>query len=454
MKSRVYGMALSLFFALGLVFSFGIDASSHDGSHSNQPVNAADVEIGDEAQVQAFLTHMSTHLKEIVDTYSDTNEQSRHLLLFTRETREEGIWNDGDDMYVIGINEKGTITNHAGYPGLYGHSFDIASGTLKELFEATEDSPACANYTYDGEDRVACAIKTETVGGTVATVVGYHHDERDAMDPVCTDLTLSTEATEVESEDNLRDYVQSVISTSKTLLTSIGTKVAGENPNLLPGALAGDPEATAELGRLTNQELFGKVACFGNEDSSNGPVFKHDDIYIFIMAASPDATVLFNGQNPQLNGLDLQVEDPNPNPADGETNKNIAELIREALEPIEDEASATVQYHWLKPGDDPTDDWFEMKVVPGDSHKISYVEVANLNTSGFGPPAIFIFGSGIYPSDTMDDDTMDDDTPASVSSSDGGCAIAEADNASQGALLNLLLTTSVLFSAVFLRRRV
>ena len=58
---------------------------------------------------------------------------------------------------------------------------------------------------------------------------------------------------------------------------------------------------------------------------------------------------------------------------------------------------------------------------------------------------------------TMDDmdDTMDDmdDTMDEVGAvSGGGCTITGTSNTSQGTLLNLFLTASVLFSVVFLRR--
>ena len=54
MKFRIHGMVLSLFFALGLVFSFGMEASA---SHGSEGIAAGDVEAYRvRADVEALLT--------------------------------------------------------------------------------------------------------------------------------------------------------------------------------------------------------------------------------------------------------------------------------------------------------------------------------------------------------------------------------------------------------------
>ena len=47
MKFRIHGMVLSLFFALGLVFSFGMEASA---SHGSEGIAAGDVDPTSEAE--------------------------------------------------------------------------------------------------------------------------------------------------------------------------------------------------------------------------------------------------------------------------------------------------------------------------------------------------------------------------------------------------------------------
>ena len=83
------------------------------------------------------------------------------------------------------------------------------------------------------------------------------------------------------------------------------------------------------------------------------------------MDADPaQSTVLVNGASFDLNGYNLDLND---NLLEGE--RNIARLFHEKLGAVEVGASATVEYHWLKPGDTPTAMWFEDRMVPGMSPK-------------------------------------------------------------------------------------
>ena len=375
----------------------------------------------------------------------------RELTIFARDIRRDSV-DGGDykhgDIYAIGITDRNIVTNHAGYPERIGYKFNPdatnspAASTLKALLNHEDleigAPPVCVDYGPN-EERVACAAKVEeTVAGSpVTNIVGLRHDKDDsAFDPPdCEGLELATTAADVSSDHTkLQAYVESVIEAFQKDIKTISEEEAGK-------LIADDMSLLSDLPRLadlverpltlrTQERLF----CFGSKD------FKHESIYAFVMGADlAESTVLVNGNSFDLNGANLDLTD---HQLQGE--QNIAKLFNQKLGTVEVGASATVDYHWLKPGDSPNPlDWFEQGVVPGMSPKTSYIEVADLNallpdTPVETPELLYIFGSGVYPED-------DDD---------GACAIAGASNTSQNALLNLFLIVSVLFSVVFLRRRV
>lgn len=461
MKFRIYGVVLSLFFALGLVFSFSVDASANHGDGTG--IDAADVVATDEASVKKFLNHIIDFYNQQYNINDSLAEQNTKVTVYGRAIREEGVYNSpGKNMYSIGINENEIVTNHAGHHGLYGYRFNRAADsatatTLKALLDDEDleigSDPVCENYGPNDE-RAACATQVDSPSGTVTVIAGLHHEKDDtAFDfPDCTSLgSIDTPATQVNDRDSLKLYVEGVIALSKRLLILVGRELFMENPELFGRITAGTatPEDRIKVAKLTPGKLSEKVACFGNDDPDKGPVLKHGEIYGFVMNTDQAATVLVNALNPSLNGLDLQVTDPNPNPITKEANTNIAELIRDAVFDAQGdpkEEGEFVEYHWLKPGDTAIDNWFEQKVVPGNSHKITYVRAANISPPN-NPRAVYIFGSGIYPTDMMPE------TPTAESGSGGGCAIAGTSNrSSQISLLNLFLVASVLFPTVFLRR--
>ena len=464
MKFRTYGIVLSLFFALGLVFSFGVEASANHGDGTG--IDAADVDSTNKARVRDFLNHIIDFYNQKYNPSDLPEIQNTEVTTYGRTIREEGVYNSPENsMYSMGINENEIVTNHAGHPGLYGHRFNraadsAAADALKTLLDhvdlAIGATPVCVDYGPNDEKRAACATQVDSPSGTVTVIAGLDHAENDSafVFPDCTSLgSIDTPATQVNDKESLKEYVDDVISLAQKLVSDIGIALASdpEHRELFSTVAFGMPtlEEQIKAGKLTSGKLFEKVACFGNEDPDNGPVVKHGEIYSFVMNTDADATVLVNALNPSLNGLDLQVTDPDP--IDG---ANIAELIRDTVFDAQGnpkEEGEFVEYHWLKPGDDPIDNWFGDKIVPGNSHKISYVKAANLNTSGIGPDAIYIFGSGIYPTDMMPDMP---DMPTEEAVSDDGCAIAGVGYTSQGALLNLFLVASVLFPVVFLRKRV
>jgi len=449
MKFKTHGMVLSLLFTLVLVFSFNIEASAHNESQNNKM--AEDVNPASEEEVREFLSHVTEHFRPLlrVNNPAPTLEEQKELVslwvIFFEELRKQGVFNDGDDMYSIIINSANIIDNHPGHPGLYGKVVDPdAQGsqigdTLRQLIE--EDG--CAEYRYGGEDRQACGKKVDTIYGEFVVIAGFHHDDEDPaiVEPDCTGLELDTTAGDVENEENLdtqklllKLYVKSIISVTQDLLVEGRRKATEELKK-------GDPDRVIrfeDMASIRYTEFQKKIACFSEGD------FKEGSIYVFIMELDEDATVVLNGNSPQLNGLNLKLRDPNPNPADGERNKDIATLLRNLV--IEDGMpqdgkGSFVEYHWLRPGDEPTPQWLENNLVPGNSRKISYIEAADVGHHE-DPVGrfMYIFGSGVYPEPEAEDN--------------GACAVAGSGNTPRGALLNLFLTASVLFPVVFWRRRV
>ena len=477
MKFRTYGMIL--FFVLGLVFSFTIEASaSHDDGQSR---TAADVELGNEQHMKELIKHIVVHYNQIRDPFiGDDFEERRvelykELTIFAREIRrEDGDYRHGE-VYAMQITDNLVITNHARYPELINYKINPDAGTqLAEIFKAlleNSDTGAtnCEDYGENNE-RVVCAEKVESgLGGENLTIIaGLHHegdlDNLDAVfkEPDCSGLTLETTAENVfedPSDANLVAFVKDVIETiqedvGRLAVEEIGKLDGVDLTNLVTLAKLADPTTIAELNRAITARIQERLFCFGRGD------FKHENIYVFIMDTDlTESTVLVNGNNFDLNGANLELED---DLLSGE--QNIARLFNNALGGEAVGNSAYVDYHWDDPTD-PDDDvpnFFEDRKVPGTTPKRSYIEVADLNggvpkavaaaTGGLlqesqvpSSVGLFIFGSGIYNPPEM--------TPEETTSGGGGgCAIAGASNRSQAALLSLLLTASAFFSVVFLRR--
>ncbi len=444
MKVKTRGMLLG-FFLLGFVFSFGIEASAHDESQSNKA--AEDVDIASEAEVREFLSHVIEHFRPLLraNNPNPTLEEQKELVslwvTFFEELRKKGVFNDADDMYSIVINSANIIDNHPVHPGLYGKVVDPGAvgsqvgGALGKLIE----EGGCAGYEYGGESRQACGEKVDTIYGEFIVIAGFHHDKEDSaiIEPDCTGLELDTTASDVEDEESLdvqklllKLYVKSIISVTQDMLVD-GRRKAMEELR------KEDPDRTItfdDMASIRYTEFQKKIACFSEGD------FKEGSVYVFIMELDEDATVILNGNSPELNGLNLKLRDPNPNPVDGERDKDIATLLRSFIteDGIPKEGKGNfVEYHWLRPGDEPTPQWLENSLVPGNSHKISYIEAADVGHHE-DPVGrfMYIFGSGVYPE---------------PENNDGGCAVAAGQD--NTALFNLLLAASVLFPVVFLRKR-
>lgn len=462
MKFRVYGMVLSLLFALGLVFSFGMDASA---SHGSAGIAAGDVDPTVEAEVEAFLDHIIDYYDQVVaDNASDNDALSRELTIYGRALRQEGDYkHSATNMYSMGINASGILTNHAGYPNLFGYEFDqdaagsAVGSTIQALIDGSGvGSAECEPYGDQG--RVACATKVSSPTGDITVIAGLHHAEDDSAFslPDCSDFTLTITAQQVfQSQDDadLEAYVKAAIGVVQRQVRDASTAqfmafLAGG------GSLSdlGDQTSPAAIALAQGilQRVYSKAACIGAGD------FKHGNIYAFIMSADPAAaSVLFNGNNFDLNGATLELNDDQL-PGD---DKSITGLFARALEGT---TSNYVNYRWDDPttDEDNVPDFFENRKVPGTSCKRSYIEVADINallpdTPVETPEALYIFGSGTYPGDEVCASGEGDDMPEMPESDDDdGCAIAGTGHTSQSALLNLFLIASVLFSVVFLRRRV
>ena len=456
MKLKTHGtfsVFLGLFLALGLFLSFAPEAPAHDGSDAD--INAKDVGINNEEEMMKFLEHVVGHFNQIQnDKTLSQEERNRELSIIGRRFREEGVfYHKTTNVYSMGVNSRHSITSHPAYPNLYGMMIDLdqnsdTTDVVAALLKSTTTKVECQKYTHGGENRIACGQKVNSPSGEVTTIVGLHHaDDDDAIIlPSCDNFTLQTTAKDVYDDPTnakLEAYVKEIIRLAKDQVKEIIDKLAMEDPNTALKAFQGDQEAIETFRVKQLERLYDTVACFGNN-----PNTKHKNIYAFVMDTDPAGTVLMNGNNFGLIGLDLQVND---NELPGE-DKSIANLFRNKLtggsgEP-KDGQKAFVDYRW----DDPTTDednianWFEDKSVPGSSPKRSYIEVANLYEKVQGAdPVLYIFGSGIYNPDTGGGNGSSD--------SDGGCAIATGHAAPQGAVLNLLLAGAVLFSIVFLKKR-
>ncbi len=463
MKLRTYGVVLSLFFALGLVFSFSVEASASHGDGTG--IEAGAVDPMDKESVEEFLDHIIGYYNDVVATnMSDRDTLNRALVIFGRAIRQEGTYkNSGEgskEMYSMSIDGSGILTNHAGHPGLFGYQFDpdapnsaVASTIQTLIANSKVGTTDC--QPYGDQNRVACAKKVRSGGGDLTIIAGLHHEADDGtfnLPAVCSEFMLADDKSPAHvysdpSDANLKAYVQGIIKivqgqvASATQQQIVEFTQAGGNILVLNPATPDtfDQAAFDEFNMGVQQKIYSRTACFGSK------YFKHENIYAFIMDANPAAsTVLFNGNNFDLNGTNLELNDDQL-PGD---DKSISGLFNRALGDPVNGAFAYVNYHWDDPTteEDNVENFFRDSKVPGTSCKRSYIEVADISAETLGAPQqLYIFGSGTY---------HGDDVCASGDGGDDGCSIAGAGHTSQSALLNMFLIASVLFSVALLRRRV
>ena len=419
-----------------------------------------------EDDVKALLTHIIDYYNDEYSAHPDNPAaRTRAVVIFGRQIRidseDGGLYKDGD-VYSMALNGSGTVTNHGGYPNpLFGRQFNsgatdsAVASTIGTLITASgiDTEPECEPYGNEG--RWACATKVQSDIGPITVIAGLHHEVGDSAfdEPNCSDFMLDTTAEEVYNDHTkLEDYVKEIIRAAQeqraaAVSAQLGAFLAADPANAEKlGELQDPTSPTAiEFGIGISQRIYAKVACFGTGD------LKHKNIYPFIMDADLSAsTVLFNGNNFDLNGASLELVDDQ---LSGE--QNIARLFNQELGDPVNGASTYVIYHWDDP-DDPNDDvpdFFENNSVPGTSCKRSYIEVADINANLSQSPGedLYIFGSGTYPADDVC--ASGDGEMPTEDDGDDGCAIAGAGHTPQSTLLNLFLIASVLFSVAFLRRR-
>ena len=452
MKFKVHAMFLSLF--LAFAFSFSIEADAHDYrgyTHSaDLDINAGDItDPGNAEDMRKLVLHIAKHT-DLIENDETLNEldKARETSILSRQMRERGVFNNGGDIYLVKItNRKAAVNSHGRYPDLFGWNYDssgeplrtLLSGGVPEFSDGVE--PECKEYE-DG-NRVACAVKQQTVAGLITYIAGFHHLEDDPviMPPACSSpaLKLDTTAEDVETEtdlekkrDLLKLYVGGIVNAVQSLFFEKFAELQGEGIDL------GSAEGRRELVARGLDE----APCFARGD------FRHGSVYPFIMEPVQGVSFI-NGLDFNLQGLSVSLEDPNPIPDDqGNVEKNVLEAFRKTLTEgtgdlnnLADGNSGFVKYHWDHPlkEDDQVEDFLERGVVPGTSVKESYIEAHRLGT------VFYVFGSGIY---------LDSETGEAETGEGGGCAIASAGNALQNTFLSLFLMASVLFLAAFLPRRV
>lgn len=454
MKFKAHAMFLSLFLAFAIAFSFSIEADAHDYkgyTHSpNLDIDARDItDPGNAEDIRKLVLHIAKHT-DLIEKDETLNrlDTARETSILSRRMREQGVFNNGDDIYLVKVtNRKAAVSSHGRYPDLFGWRYDsseeplrtLLSGDVPEFSDGVE--PECKEY--EGGNRVACSVKLETVAGSITYIAGFHHLEDDPViiEPACSSpaLKLDTTAEDVETEtdlekkrDLLKLYVGGVIRAAERLFFEKFTELQGEGVDL---------RSEEGLSELVARGLD-EAPCFARGD------FRHGSIYPFIMEPVQGVSFI-NGLDFNLQGLSVSLEDPNPIPDDeGNVEKNVLEAFRKTLtegtgdlSKLVDGNNGFVKYHWDHPlkEDDQVEDFLERGVVPGTSVKESYIEAHALGRS------LYVFGSGIY---------LDSETGEAETDGGDGCAIASADNALQNTFLSLFLTASVLFLAAFLPRRV
>ena len=331
MNFRIHAIFLSLFFALALCFSFSIEASAHDYersdgqktySHSDvEGVTAEDVENASAADkkemTRKFLFHAATHL-HLIQTDPDLQDSipdiSREIVIYGKEARNPGVFNNGD-TYLVGITKRGATTNHGRYQDLYGSTYDLEKEPVKTLTGAGNiedglDQAVCVDYEYPaGRSRVACAINQPTPAGVVTTTAGFDHAEGDLMRPDCRAFTLDVTARMVEDETDLnkkrellKSFVQGVKDKTLEVLETTGLEVF--NDPEFPAQYKTFPPGP-EFEDEVNARVFEKVLCFREPD------FFHGSIYPFVM--DPVLGISFlNVLDFDIHGLSVSLIDPNP----------------------------------------------------------------------------------------------------------------------------------------------
>ncbi|MYB26107.1 MAG: hypothetical protein F4X32_01210 [Candidatus Dadabacteria bacterium] len=446
---------LSVLVGFLAVFSFSAEAEAHEfrgRMHSTDlDIDARDITSGNAEDIKKLVLHVAKHYQLIEDDANnkkiDSLTHSRENSILSRETRTIGIFNNGDDIYPIGVTHRQAISSHGKHAELYGVRYNSSEPPFRTLLGENvpafldDVDPVCV--TYD-DKKTACAVRQTFKGQNIYRVAGFDHakdEEEILMFPQCESLKsrLATTAKHVEDETNLemkKELLKKYVKELKEIFLVLQTQKTAEA--IRDGVNPRSPLFGAEVGSRVHEVL----PCFLDE------IFTYRTIYFFIMDAEY-GVVLINMNDFDLNGTSVDLEDPDPIPYDDKGNKepNILVLFQKVLtkgtgnvpEDLEDGYGDFVQYHWDNPlnDEDDVDSFFLKRQVPGTSLKTSYIELFDA-TRGVGPRRQFyVIGSGVYPDDN-----------------DKGCAIASVDSAPRSTLLNLFLIASVLFPVAFLKKRI
>ncbi|MDE0291914.1 MAG: hypothetical protein OXK19_05345 [Candidatus Dadabacteria bacterium] len=425
MVSTAKGRSGLMFFicalALLVFFSGTVSLGAHEAEGHIEGYNveehpytatASDVDPADRESVYNFLLHVRAHFKD---------PPSLNILTALKElsSTEGGDWRNGT-TYFIRVNDEAKVIYHAYYPVTQDGSLD-GSSVVRNLVEVAnkKEEGDCVPYSLDGVDRWACAAKFRSVGYNPGTnlvwIAGFHHDfeEVSFAKNTCPYYVPETSAIDVKDTKTLKKFV----------------------------------DEFAEHYR-TQREIVGERITIVQRHCWRVLPWKYGPIYLF-MIAHPSKRVIFNSNTPTIEGRTLYAEDENGCDSAEEMDRILAGEKRQCKSlgylSEDDKKEAFFEYLWENPdvGGDEIDIDTECPngprtCAPGRSHKVGYfTTIESLQKEG----ETRIIGSGFYPETQEDRDDGD------------GCAIAGAGHKVQGAVLNLFLIVSVLFSAVWAGNR-
>ena len=423
--------------ALGLVcvFSDTLPAAAHPSQDpfiphaTDRNTTAADVD-GTEASVKSFVLHARDHLARI-DSFEKSLPFSKGMLT------DGGDWRSGS-TYLIVIGRNGSVYEHGKYMDARDRNFadfTDADGNrfVRKLIDDAEEKAkaaadddktgadaACVQYLPEkgAESRWSCAVRyyTPLLGHYRFLIAGLDHGEDDIPSAIpYEDYAPSITADEVENEEDLKQFVREAIRFFEHVIEKEGVE---------------------------NATLFRPVSRL-----KEGP-WKSESGSIYFFTMTETGRVIFNGSDPNLDYTTLDATDRNGcNVGDemvrvilGRANRcEDLGFVKNA--PATDaEMAGFVEYLWDNPdvsGDEEDPGWADREETPGTSPKLSYVQAVKSDEL-FGGETI-IFGSGIYP------EKRDDGAGCAVAGTGGGT--------NRATLLSLLLSVSVLFSAVSLKNR-
>ena len=424
--------------ALLVLFSWGSSAVAHEG-HA-YTTTAGEVDEAGEGGMKEFVLHARAHWEGI----ETPNENTR----FEQSLTEEGSdWNSGT-IYLMAITELGSILFHGEDPraqnGTLIHYRPDALGEragslhneVKGLIAAANgaEEGGCVRYgrEEDAHDmRVACAVKFKhpvwnaNSESSLILIAGYHHDHEEHED------------TEISFAGIQCPYYAEVRNESPFFFQGISANEVVDNESLKAFV---EQFAThfREQVNLAGRS-YAELAVIRNCWRILPWKYEPSGTYIFIL--TEDKLAFFNGLDPAL-------ENATSNPVDENGCVIGDEVVNVAIEGpgarqckdlglLPEDSTGFIEYLWDDPlnPDDDVDVFTECPngprtCSPGTTPKVSY-----LTPIEFLGQTVII-GSGYHVRGGKGDD---------------GCAIAGSGSGMKGAVLGLLLVTSVLLSVVLRR---